>query len=462
MKRILSSVVILAMIVAASVRAESDCAPCDEVASMLCDTESCDPCDKVADCDLFDETQCDPCESVLGPNCGKKSAMDSIKFYGWLQAGIRVNEHGNKNTYGGGSPASRNLDPLAGNSYILGFGQPADFKVNQLWLGMAKAKDTRHGWDWGFQADFMFGTDAKYPQCFGDQTFDYDWGSGDYYDSFVQLYAELGYKNLTFRVGKFASPMAGEPVPGPASFFYSHAYFCYSGPLTHNGAVAEWKINDKWTVLGGWTAGYHNSMENPLGDNGFLGQIRHTIDPKRALTYTVYQGWHNGFNKHDDALTRYSRNYWRETETTMSLRYDWKLNRRWTYMLEGLWSQGNMKMGGANPDVLKHTYGVNQHLYYTINKKWSIGLRGEWNNAEGTFFDIPPITGGQETNLYALTFAANWNIFKNVTIRPEVRYDWSFYKNGFKPFGGQDPLADKLQGRYADQLSGGMAVVASF
>ncbi len=121
-----------------------------------------------------------------------------------------------------------------------------------------------------------------------------------------------------------------------------------------------------------------------------------------------------------------------------------------------------MKMGEDAADMLKHTYGVNQHLIYTINKKWSIGLRGEWNDAEGTFFDIPPITGGKGTNLYAVTAAANWNIFKNVTLRPEIRYDWSFYKSGFKPFGGQDPNGPAGQGQYANQLSGGVSVVASF
>lgn len=424
----------------------------------------CDPCEPVQ-CNPCDEAACNPCDNIFG-DCrpsGRKSLRDSIKIYGWLQAGITVNDHGNKNSYGGGSPASRNLDPLAGNSYILGFAQPADLKVNQLWLGMTKAKDTRFGWDWGFQADFMFGTDAKYAQCFNDQTFDYGWGSGDYYDAFVQLYAELGYKDLTFRVGKFATLMCYEAVPGPLAFFYSHAYFCYNGPLTHQGAIAEYKINDKWTILGGWTAGYHNSLENPLNDNAFLGQLRYSLDQDRQLTYTLYTGWHNGSNKLSNAL-KYNRNYHREEEVTMSLRYTWQMNRRWFYMVEGLWSQGDMKDVGAPQgaiigDVIKKSYGINQHLIYTINKKWSVGTRFEWLSGKGTFCDIAPITNpdpsgaGQGTDLYALTFCANWNLLPNVNIRPELRYDWSFYKGGFKPFGGGDE---------SEQLTGGLSVTVSF
>ena len=54
----------------------------------------------------------------------------------------------------------------------------------------------------------------------------------------------------------------------------------------------------------------------------------------------------------------------------------------------------------------------------------------------------------------------NWNPYKNLNIRPELRYDWSFYRNGFKPFGGYDPVTGN--GRYSDQLTGGLAVTYSF
>lgn len=455
MKKILLTTIALFSISSVALAGKLPCDPCGVAECDPCDAAICSPCDK-AGCN-----PCDPCDTIFGKTgCGKKGLFDSLKFYGWIQAGINVNDHGNKNIYcDTPGPASRNLHPLAGNSYIMGFAQPADMKVNQLWFGMTKAKDTRHGWDWGFQADFMFGTDAKYAQSFSDQTFDFGWGSGDYYDAFVQLYAELGYKDLTLRVGKFATLMCYEAVPGPASFFYSHSYFCYNGPLTHQGAVAEYRINDKWTVLGGWTAGYHNSLENPLNDNAFLGQVRYTIDKDNALTYTLYQGWHNGLNKKGDAATKYSRGYWREQETTMSLRYTSQLNKRWFYMIEGLWSQGDMKMEADKNDIIKKSYGINQHLIYTINKKWSAGVRFEWLSGRGTFCDIAPITGatpdgaGQGTNLYELTFAVNWNVLPNVNIRPELRYDWSFYKGGFKPFGN---------GTESEQLMGGCAVTWSF
>ncbi len=428
--------------------------PCQPVAE-------CNPCDAVAEaeCNPCDEVACDM-DGLFGRKRSKTNLLDQINVYGWVQAGINVNNHGNKNIYSNTpGPASRNLSPMAGNSYILGFAQPADMKVNQLWLGVNKLKDTRHGWDWGFQADFMFGTDAKYPQSFGDRTFDYGWGSGDYYDAIVQLYAELGYKDLTFRVGKFGSLMTYESPTAPGSFFYSHAYFCYSNPLTHQGALMEYKLNDKWSVTAGWTAGYHNSFGGPLDDHGLVAQIRYAVDADSALTYTIYQGWHNGYNNLSVAnAASYNRTYRREEDTTMTLRYTTQLSKRLFYMIEGLWSQGYM-YDVLNDDLVnqgnqvKKNYGINQHLTYAINKKWSAGVRFEWMSAQGTFCDIPPITGGQGTDLYALTFAVNWNVLPSVNIRPELRYDWSFYKNGFKPFDN---------GMESEQLMGGCAVTWSF
>jgi hypothetical protein len=417
-------------------------------------------CNETAPCEPCGEIFCNPCDEIDCGNvfgkthCGKKSLWDSVNTFGWLQAGLYVNSHGHKNVYvppDQTGPATRNFDPLSGNTYMAGTTQPANLMLNQLWLGAEKTLDTKRGWDWGFRGDFMFGTDARFPQCFGDQSFDYGWGSGDYYDAVVQLYAEAGYKNLKFRVGKFATIMFYEPVPGPLSFFYSHAYLCYSGPMTQTGAVAEYKINYQWTVLGGWTAGYHNSFENRFGDNGFLGQVQYRPNNGTAFIYSLYYGDHNGLYKRADAVN-YGRAYGTESEIIMTLHYTWQINKRWFYMIEGLWEQADDE-GGQTGDLSRKSYGLNQHLTYTINKKWSVGTRFEWMNGKGTFIDLAPFTGGQGTNIYDITVAANWNMTDHITIRPELRYDWTFYHNGFKPFGG---------GIDKDQLSGGVALIVIF
>jgi len=373
-------------------------------------------------------------------------------FYGWAEGGLTVNNHGNTNSYGTPyAPASRNLNVHAGNSYLQMTEQPADVKLNQLWFGMTKPLEASRGFDWGFQADYLFGTDAKYTQNFGDQSFDHGWGTGDYYSSIVQLYGEVGYGNTKIKAGKFAPGMFYEAVPAPASFFYSHAYLCFNTPLTVNGAVVEYQVNDRLSFSGGWTAGYHSTFGNRFGDNAFLGNV--TLKPSKttSLRYNIFCNRAGG---HDDIGT-YMRDYDSGTELIQTLAYTNQWNKRWFYMIEGLWVDGKFN----NPKVFDSTgdaYGINQHLIYTINPKWSVGLRGEWHRTLGRAlfnFADNAMVGGTMGDLYALTLGANWNVCGNVMIRPEIRHDWANYNSVWKPFGN---------GTKSEQLSGGVSMVVKF
>ena len=386
-------------------------------------------------------------DDFLGQCCS--TAKSPFNFYGWMKGGITLNNHGNTNIYGApNAPASRNQDRYSGNSYLFMTEQQSDLKLSQLWLGMNKVIDTSHGFDWGFQGDYLYGTDAKYTQHFGDRSFDHDWGEGDYYSSFVQLYGEVGYYNLKFKVGKFAPGMVHEALPAVATFFNSTAYICYNTPLTVNGAVAEYKVNDCLTFSGGWTAGYHSSFDNRFGDNAFLGSVTLKTSRATALRYGVF------CNDANFAPAPYFRSA--GTELVQTLVFTYQINRCWFYMIEGLYVDNNLDVP---PDT--NAYGINQHLIYTICPKWSVGLRGEWHRAEGTLFDAQPYTwtnvaqdnGGQGGDLYALTFGANWNITPKFTIRPELRYDWADYNNGWKPFGN---------GTKSEQLSGGGSMIVKF
>ncbi len=391
-------------------------------------------------------------QALLGQNCAKKCPF---QFYGWMEAGITVNNHGSTNEYDTGltSPASRNLDPYSGNSYLLMTEQPSDVKLNQLWVGMTKKLDTRCGFDWGFTGDFVFGTDAKYTQSFGDHTFDYNWGTGDYYSSIAQLYAEAGYGNLRFKVGKFAPCMTHEVLPAVASFFYSHAYTCYNTPLTLDGAIAEYQLSDRVTVSGGWTAGYHSSFGGRFNDNGFLGGVTLKTSNATSLRYSVFYTDNEGVDIPADVMT-YGRNYQSGKELIQTLVFTYQINRCWFYMIEGLYTDNDFDGAYQGPgSYTTKSYGINQHLIYTINSKWAVGLRGEWQRAEGTIFDAGPYTGGQGGDLYEITLGANWNVCPKVMIRPELRYDWTDYDNGRMVFAG---------GTKSSQLSGGVSTVVKF
>ena len=408
------------------------------------------PRDSFYDCRIL---PCDPCEPLFDePVCRKSALWDQVSIYGWVQAGISINAHGSTNRYtdAPNGPCWRNLDAFSGNSYLFMSKLPSDFSVYQTWLGAKKDLNTRHGFDWGFQVDALYGTDANAAQCFGDQTFDYDWGTGDYNVSIVQLFAEVGYRNLKVRVGKFGAAMVHEALPAPATFFHSFAYSCYNTALTVSGVLAEYKVNDRLTFAGGWTTGMHNSFSNRFDDNAFLGKIIFSPCNNLNFSYNLFFGQSNGYERVADAHL-YGRDYDTATHVVQTLVCTLHLGKHWRYMVEGQWGNNNYELRFNETGT--NFCGINQHLIYTINKCWAVGLRAEWSHARGTLFDLPHLTGGSGGNLYSLTLGANWTPNKWFILRPEIRHDWSKYSNGFKPFGGETK---------ANQLSAGCSVVVKF
>jgi hypothetical protein len=61
-----------------------------------------------------------------------------------------------------------------------------------------------------------------------------------------------------------------------------------------------------------------------------------------------------------------------------------------------------------------------------------------------TFTDTSP--GGQGGDIWTFTLAAQYKINPKTTFRPEIRYDYVDYNNGFRPFGGNNTKKDQICG----------------
>lgn len=401
---------------------------------------------------------CEQSPTLFTHNINKSLAASGSKtvIFGWAQSGITVNQYGAKSGYGGTpitSPTSRQLDPRTGNGYLLGTEQQTDYKLSQLWIGAMRPITANCGMDWGYRVDTVYGTDARYCQSFGDGTFDGGWGSGDYYLGITQLYAELGNKQLKFKAGKFVTDMSYEPIAALGTFFYSHSYACYSSPLHVTGVVADLAVNENFSILGGWTAGYHNGFGNRFNDNGLLGKATFRPNKCMSLIYNIYLGESNGFDEQSaETSMKYGRPYNSADVLAQTLVFTWQLNNCWKYMVEGHWSSYTYKNTGFG-DTTANVQGISQHLIYTLNKKLALGVRAEWYKGRAGFFDLYPVTPGEGTDIYAITLGANYYPVPWLDIRPEVRYDWTSYDGGFKPFGN---------GTEDDQLSAGFSFTVMF
>jgi len=430
--------------------------PCEPCVSVFnpCDNV-CNPCDSVCQTGPFGKylTEKSIFDSPLFENrlIGKKS-QSRISFYGWMLTGVTVNNHGATTTYQNNRPSHFNypssinrdgttvkrggMEEWSGNSYVLQTEQQTDWKFNQVWFGAKR--DLTDKFDWGFQADFFYGTDGRYSRNWGDKSFDYYWNSGDYFANFPQLFATVGTKKLYAKVGKFAGGFSTEGLAAPREFFYSHAMIAFGRPLVAEGVVVEWNPNKQWTISGGWLAGIMTSMfDNPYDDSAFLGKIMYRFSDTATLSYRVF---------YNDMGVRPGSNTGTRNQSHIVI-FTKKINPNLSYMGEVAYSD-NQTVAGVTGD----SWGINNHLIYKINDKWSVGTRAEYHYSRNMSFDTRAVTGGEGGDLWEFTLATHYKINPKTTFRPEIRYDYTDYKN-YRPFGNNQSN---------DQISGGCSFIVMF
>ena len=375
----------------------------------------CDPC----------APACDPCEPVCDPcdPCGSGGSSSLFTLGGWIDMGVYTNSRGfNNNGPMHASSTRRN-----------------DFVLSQLYLSAAKEMDTRRGLDWGARADFVYGAHADGMQT-GDGTFDAGWGMNrsGYAVSAYQLYGTLGYHDLSVKVGKFGTPVGWEGSASKDNFFYSHSYCYWIEPATHMGILADYKLSDRLTISAGWTTGADSSFDNPYGKSALLTGFEYALADDATVYYWINAG-----------KTREDYNEWTDY-FVQSLCFELALTDRFTYV-----NQYNLRNDNVRGGDRTSAYGINNHFLYKLNDQWSVGTRFEWLR------DNCGYVTDDTSDYYQVTLGLNWNPWENVSIRPEVRYDWC--RGGVTPFGPSAVFGDyPIQGIRSEQVSGGCGIVLSF
>ena len=346
---------------------------------------------------------------------------------GWLSGGIYGNQYGAPDN---GPIGMRNIGD--------------GFTVDQLWTYAERKTDTKGcGWDLGGRIDYLFGVDSLHTQAFGDHTWDFGWNtSRDYGSAIPQIYAEIAHDNLKVKVGRFYTPIGYEVVQAPQNFFYSHSYsYLFGEPFTHTGFLGDYAHNDKVHVYGGWVNGWDEGFEGKDGGSTFLGGLALTFSEKATLV------WHccTGRLGNGDAFPGAASGdvYYN------CLVFTCKLTDKWTYIFEhDLGTNFNVDQRSG---VDNQWYQVNNYLTYKINDCWSCGGRFEW-------FQDPQgarVVAGDRGNYFAVTGGVNYKPHANITIRPEIRYDW------FDGTAGPGGLPFN-NGTASSQLSGGFDAIFTF
>ena len=346
---------------------------------------------------------CDPCVPWTLPQPGVLRDR-GIRIGGWLQQGVSVVAN---------MPADNFNGVVAFND------RDGEYQMNQFWLFAEKQVDTGgYGWDIGGRIDFVYGTDARFTQAADGLEANWNQTEPFYQAAMPQFYVDVGYNDWTLRVGHFFTNIGYEVVPAPDNFFYSHAYTkLYGEPFTHTGALLSRPVGDNWSVAAGVHRGL-NQFDDTDGRDAldFLGGVNWTSDDERlSLAFALSASEQGPGVDH----------------TVYSMVGTWAVSENLTYVIQH-------DLGDTfDPTLARRAqwYGLNQYLLYDINDCWAAGVRFEWfrddqgvrvqglgagNQAVG-LAPNPPIFPG---NFYEVTAGLNWKPTANITVRPEVRWDW--------------------------------------
>jgi hypothetical protein len=357
-------------------------------------------------------------------------------FDGWLSAGAFMNTH---------NPENRHNTPLYYND------RNAEMVMNQLYFTLGRRINPRGGrWDLGGRIDLLYGTDYFYTSSLGLETRRYNyifsnqptlepleaglhWNSNSgtrrlgtvalYGFSLPQAYAELfvpAGNGVTVKAGHFYSGMGLESAMSPENFFYSHSYsFMYGSPTTLTGITATAKLSSRFSALLGFSRGW-NAFDKPDSNlSGLAGLEWKSFDKRTSLSFLIHSGeesFRNGDNRTNYALT------WQH-----------QLAPHWYYALE---HNFGYEKNGAALNLLDGTRGtarwcsIAQYLQWKWSERFALGLRGEWFRDDGQSriqkdFVDSVLFRLDGKDYFQITLGANWKPTRYITIRPEIRYDWS-------------------------------------
>ena len=336
------------------------------------------------------------------------------------------------------------------------------YQLSQLYMTMGRQIEYSDHFSIGARIDALFGTDYQLASSLGlesENTTPIGAAAGNIYmadthwnknkrggypeygfavpQAYVEAYAPI-LSGLTAKVGHFYSPMGYESICSPNNFFHTHSYtMLYGQPQTVTGATAKLRLNEVFSVIGGAHQGW-----NVFDDNNqcwdIIGGVAFEGNPGDSLTFIVSTGDAIIDNRFDLRNREFSTVDGRQT--SYSLVVEKRLCPALSWVLEhdlGIAEDGAYRIDPLCNKIREdgRWYSVVNYLYLTMAPNLDLGARAEWFcdngrtrllTGEPTSVDNPD-TGYRWTgeNVFDISLGLNWRPTDCLTIRPEVRWDYS-------------------------------------
>ncbi|MDB6015928.1 MAG: hypothetical protein JWR19_417 [Pedosphaera sp.] len=333
-------------------------------------------------------------------------------------------------TLSGFVDTSAQWNPGTGNAnnpaYLFGGANKADgFNLNVVKLMLEKDPQPSDGWGAGYKVDLLFGPDAN---TYGTQS------TGTFADFAVkQAYVDLKVpiaNGLDFKIGVWDTILGYEVFENSVNANFTRSYGYTIEPATFTGVLGSYNI----TELIGVAAGVANVTSSTINGRAFptraesykayMGDISLTAPTswKWAAGSTLYVGVVNGFSAlpGSTGFTHPADQFSLYVGTTISTPIK-ALKLGASYDYEGAGKQAISGSGYAN--------AVSLYTTYQITEKMSLNTRGEWFTQSKGNVGI-----GYPSKVLALTGTLQYDLWKNVISRLELRWDHS--ADGTLAYGG--------------------------
>ena len=308
-------------------------------------------------------------------------------------------------------------------NYKFGGSSKADgFNLDVVQIRIEKPLDEQE-WAAGYRVDLWAGPDAN---VLGTQSV-FATGSGDFAvrQAYIALRMPVG-NGIDWKVGVFDSILGYESVESPNNPNYTRSYGHSIEPQTHTGVLASYRFADILSASVGVANTYGPTInERAQGPNANASGFRKAESYKTYMASiavtapenlgflagsTLYGGIVNGFSsRYGDTTTSFYAGATVATPVTglrMGASFD---------LLDG---------GGLHGE----TWSLAGYASFQATEKLSFHARGEYLKDRGDqkFFVTGGGTNSAATNpnqVLALTATAQYDLWKNVISRLEVRWD---------------------------------------
>jgi hypothetical protein len=336
--------------------------------------------------------------------------------------------------------AQWNLGTGNANNPAYAFGGPgkADgFNLNVVKVTLQKDPDAADTWGAGYKVDLLFGPDAN---TFATQS---SGVGGDFAikQAYVDLKAPVG-NGIDFKIGVWDTIIGYEVFDSASNPNYTRSYGYSIEPTTHTGILASYQINEMFSVAAGIANTYGptiNGRANPPKAESYktyMADIAFTAPTNWAWAggSTIYACVINGFNGASPAKggTLADQTSFYVGSTLNTPVKELKLGASYDYA--GVSKQALATEGYANATDLYATY--------QLTEKLSFNGRGEWFTQSKANTGIP----GLPSKVLALTGTVQYDLWKNVLSRLELR--WDHAADGTLAYGGTVPGTPNKKNAY--------------